>query len=95
MRELENVLERAMILGDGEFIGLRHLSQDVAVEAPAAHPANLREAVRGFERQHILEVLGQTQFDKREAARLLGISLASLYRKLNVESDDDPEPEEA
>jgi DNA-binding NtrC family response regulator len=41
------------------------------------------------------EVLGQTQFDKREAARLLGISLASLYRKLNADSDDDPEPEEA
>jgi two-component system response regulator PilR (NtrC family) len=95
VRELENVLERAMILGDGDSIGLRHLSQDVTVGAPAPTPANLREAVRGFERQHILEVLAQAHFDKREAARLLGISLASLYRKLNVESDDDPEPEEA
>jgi DNA-binding NtrC family response regulator len=29
-----------------------------------------------------MAVLAQTQFDKREAARILGISLASLYRKL-------------
>jgi DNA-binding NtrC family response regulator len=94
VRELENVLERAMILGDGDFVGVRHLSQDIAVGAPAPSPANQRDAVRGFERQHILEVLTQAQFDKREAARLLGISLASLYRKLNVESDDDPESEE-
>jgi transcriptional regulator with PAS, ATPase and Fis domain len=38
--------------------------------------------VRLFERRHIHDVLVQTDFDKREAARLLGISLASLYRKL-------------
>jgi len=37
---------------------------------------------RRFERQHIMAVLAQTQFDKKEAARRLGISLASLYRKL-------------
>ncbi|HYT16073.1 MAG TPA: helix-turn-helix domain-containing protein [Burkholderiales bacterium] len=33
-------------------------------------------------RQHIVAVLARTQFDKRKAARILGISLASLYRKL-------------
>ena len=37
---------------------------------------------RRFERQHIMAVLTQTQFDKKEAARRLGISLASLYRKI-------------
>jgi hypothetical protein len=42
--------------------------------------------VRGFERQHILEVLSQTKFDEREAPRFLGISLASLYR--NPESEE-------
>ena len=40
------------------------------------------EAIRRFERQQILEVLRLTQFDKKEAARRLGLSLASLYRKL-------------
>ena len=42
----------------------------------------LRDVTRRFERQHIMAVLAQTQFDKKEAARRLGISLASLYRKL-------------
>jgi DNA-binding NtrC family response regulator len=42
----------------------------------------LRDVTRRFERQHIMAVLAQTQFDKKEAARRLGISLASLYRKI-------------
>ena len=61
--------------------------------APAAsRPARLREAVRLFERQHVLDVLTEARFDKREAARLLGISLASLYRKLSVERVDGTAP---
>jgi DNA-binding NtrC family response regulator len=35
-----------------------------------------------------MDVLAATQSDKRKAARLLGISLASLYRKLRGESDE-------
>jgi DNA-binding NtrC family response regulator len=41
--------------------------------------------VRLFARNHILDVLARVRFNKRDAARMLGISLASLYRKLNVE----------
>jgi DNA-binding NtrC family response regulator len=60
--------------------------------APAPRPTKLREAVHFFERQHILDVLAQAQFDKRDAARLLGISLASLYRKVNVTPADGTAP---
>ena len=88
VRELENLIERAMILGDGELIQLRHLSRDVA-GVPPSNPVSLKEAVRLFERQYILDVLAQVRFDKRDAARLLGISLASLYRKLNMEPSED------
>ena len=35
-------------------------------------------------------VLARTQFDKRKAARILGISLASLYRKLGERRISDP-----
>jgi transcriptional regulator with PAS, ATPase and Fis domain len=48
--------------------------------------------VRSFERQHLMEVLSATQADKRKAARLLGISLASLYRKLRGPEDDATPP---
>jgi transcriptional regulator with PAS, ATPase and Fis domain len=44
--------------------------------------------VRRFERQHLLDVLAATQSDKRKAARVLGISLASLYRKLRGDEDE-------
>jgi DNA-binding NtrC family response regulator len=91
VRELENVLERAMVLGSGDLISLQQLSADVTTVADT-QPHNLREALRRFERQHLMTVIAETGSDKRAAARLLGISLASLYRKLNVTLDDGPTP---
>jgi DNA-binding NtrC family response regulator len=91
VRELENVLERAMVLSEDGVIRAHHLIAGGAVPAPAARPTALRDAVRDFERQHILEVLEQRRYDKREAARVLGISLASLYRKLAADADPPPE----
>ncbi|PYM94288.1 MAG: Fis family transcriptional regulator [Candidatus Rokuibacteriota bacterium] len=88
VRELEHVLERAMVLGRGELVSLRDLPADS--KAPdGMPPQNLRGAVRRFERQHLLDVLTATQSDKRQAARVLGISLASLYRKLHSRIDGD------
>jgi transcriptional regulator with PAS, ATPase and Fis domain len=83
VRELEHVLESAMILGEGDIISLPDLP-DYLVTAigELAASAALRDVTRRFERQHILAVLTQTHFDKKEAARRLGISLAHLYRKI-------------
>jgi transcriptional regulator with PAS, ATPase and Fis domain len=83
VRELEHVLESAMILGEGDVISLPDLP-DYLVTAAGELAASdvLRDVTRRFERQHIMAVLTQTQFDKKEAARRLGISLASLYRKI-------------
>jgi len=90
VRELENVLERAMILGDGDLISLRHLARDLVTQEEALpQMPSLKEAIRRFERQYILDVLAETKFDKKETARLLGISLASLYRKLDAISAQD------
>ena len=90
MRELENVLERAMVLGSSEVICRQDLTMDAVGSAPAP-PRDLKGAVRSFERQHLLDVLAETGSDKREAAQVLGISLASLYRKLNLGSlPDEP-----
>jgi DNA-binding NtrC family response regulator len=89
VRELENVLERAMILGDGDVIRRGDLSWEI-VGDETPRPTDLREAVRLFEAQHVRDVLAKTGSDKREAARLLGISLASLYRKLTVEAEAGP-----
>jgi DNA-binding NtrC family response regulator len=89
VRELENVLERAMVLGGGDLISVPDLSAD-ATTAPVGRPHDLREAVRQFERRHLSDVLDEAHLDKKKAADLLGISLASLYRKLNVAPDESP-----
>ena len=91
VRELENALERAMVLGGGDLIRLQDVSGDLTGPAGTL-PRDLRGAVRRFERQHVMEVVAEARSDKREAAQVLGISLASLYRKLSPAIDDEPAP---
>jgi two-component system response regulator PilR (NtrC family) len=84
VRELDNVLEHTMILAEGNRIGLKDLPAAI-VAYSENHPAftfNLKDALRQFEKQHILRVLDQTGKDRKEAAKLLDISLSSLYRKI-------------
>jgi len=81
VRELEHVIESAMILSEGEVLTLGDLPRGFLNE-PVLPNETLRELNRRSERQHIMAVLARTQFDKPKAARILGISLASLYRKL-------------
>jgi DNA-binding NtrC family response regulator len=73
VRELEHVLERAMILGDGGVLRRDHLAQEMTAGGPGSAQTDLREAVRLFARRHVQDVLAQAQFNKRDAARLLGI----------------------
>jgi two-component system response regulator PilR (NtrC family) len=85
VRELDNVIEHAMILGDGEWIAAKDLPRGLREAADVLPPVgdDLREALAAYERIHIETVLRRTQSDKRKAADLLGLSLSSLYRKLN------------
>jgi DNA-binding NtrC family response regulator len=82
VRELDNALQRAVILGDGPLVTPADLPPDVAPQPsdPSAVD-DLDEAVRRFEKLH-LERLLRACPDKREAARRLGIGLSSLYRKI-------------
>ncbi len=82
VRELENVIERAVIFAEDRQIGLEDL--------PFATPGmsddvteDLKEAITQFERQHILYALRRHNYDKAETARQLGIGISSLYRKLD------------
>ena len=85
VRELDNVIEHAMILGDGEWITVPDLPRALRESDGTLPPVGdeLREALRAYERIHIETVLRRTSNDKRKAAELLGLSLSSLYRKLN------------
>jgi DNA-binding NtrC family response regulator len=82
VRELDNALQRAVILGEGPLIKPSDLPPGLApVENDPALVDDLGEAVRRFESRHIERILRQTP-DKREAARQLGMGLSSLYRKI-------------
>jgi len=83
VRELENVIERAVIFAEGREIATSDLPFAGPMDGDEDASENLKEAMRQFERQHILHCLGRHQFDKAETARQLGIGVSSLYRKLD------------
>jgi len=82
VRELSNVLERALILCTGDRLTVENLPRDVASRAPAM-PTPLKDAVSEFERRHIAWVLELAGGNRERAARLLGLSPATLYRRLD------------
>jgi transcriptional regulator with PAS, ATPase and Fis domain len=86
VRELENVIERAIIFADGTLItknelpGFFEQRQDTIYAFDARR--SMKEAVDEFERQYITHVLRQNQYNKELTAKALKISLSSLYRKI-------------
>jgi two-component system response regulator PilR (NtrC family) len=85
VRELDNVIEHSMIVGTGDWIRASDLPARLGSSdepAPDGVDDGLKNAMRAYERLHIGNVLDRTSGDKRAAADLLGISLSSLYRKI-------------
>jgi DNA-binding NtrC family response regulator len=86
VRELRNVIERATILADGEFIELRHMPNVLLAAGEAPQPALSLPpgtTVEDAERQLIQMTLEHTRDNKTRAAEILGISLKTLHNKLN------------
>ena len=81
VRELRNAVERSMIMADGNRLTADCLAPEFHAAAGSADPDSL--ALDDLERRHILRVLEHTRGNKAEAARLLGIGIATLYRKLD------------
>ncbi len=91
VRELENVVERALVLGQGEQIDTQHLPPEIvsvaeALSAPAfippAQQLTLIPAVERLEKTLISQALQQVAGNKAEAARLLDISERTLWYKV-------------
>ncbi len=84
VRELENVIERAIIFSSKELITVENLSEYLK-GVPMAHdyPDSLKDATRSFEREHILKVMKKYDYNKDEVAKALEIGLSSLYRKMD------------
>jgi DNA-binding NtrC family response regulator len=88
VRELKNVIERAYILADDQ-IEASHIPADVGVpevelpEQSAAPPLKVGTSLADAERRLIMATLTHFAGDKRRAAETLGISLKTLYNRLN------------
>jgi two-component system response regulator AtoC len=84
IRELDNILERAMILGNDEWITAQDLplSEISEKERRLVVGHELSGALEAYEKSHIENVLEETGGDRTRAAKLLGLSRSSLYRKM-------------
>jgi len=84
IRELQNVVERAVALTTGNMVHLEDLPDDIRRHHPEDDKIVLPVGVtmEEIERLAILQTLKKTHGDKELAARLLGIGLATLYRRL-------------
>jgi len=81
IRELEHTLERAFILSDGDVIDAGAFPDRIIDRDQTPSNGN-RETLDEIEQKYILATLAETRDDKPAAARLLGIDLSTLYRKL-------------
>jgi len=79
VRELENVVERAAILARGPKVTRVDLGVEFVADAPAG---TARPTLLELEYQYMQRVLAETKGDKRAAARILGVSVRTLQRKL-------------
>jgi len=84
IRELRNVIERAVILCDSQRLSEQQLPKEFFPEKPGIAPTAEESSgkLETIEKQHILKILEQTGGNKTRAAELLGIGITTLYRKL-------------
>jgi len=83
VRELENVIERAVIFSMDDIIKIENLSDYIKDNITNyGFPVALKDAVKNFERDHILNIIKSNNYNKEEAASALEIGLSSLYRKM-------------
>jgi DNA-binding NtrC family response regulator len=91
IRELRNVIERATILAESEFIEPRHLPPTLISRGEESLPTltiSPGTTVDEAERRLILLTLDHTRNNKTRAAEILGISLKTLHNKLNRMKED-------
>ncbi|CAN5407863.1 sigma-54 dependent transcriptional regulator [soil metagenome] len=83
IRELKNVIERAVILADDNMLDETLLPYDMQEPQPVKPGQAISSyELSAIEKQHIQRVLHHTHGNRAEAARLLNIGVATLYRKL-------------
>jgi len=84
IRELKNVIERAVIISNGSDLSLDSLPFEIQEAQQEQKTGQLSAfSMQSVEKLHIQKVLNYTKGNKAETARLLEIGIATLYRKID------------
>ena len=83
VRQLRHVVERALVLADGDAIGPDDLPPEVRDAATQLGQGRQALTLSDMERRHIARVLAEVGGHRSRAAALLGISERNLYRKIH------------
>jgi two-component system response regulator FlrC len=96
VRELENIIERAVLMTDGGFINQKSLCLESLDDAEAGQPRELElppildmtplhstKTLKDIEKESICDTLTRVDGNKTKAAKLLGISVRTLWNKVN------------
>jgi DNA-binding NtrC family response regulator len=89
VRELANIVERAVVVAEGELVGARELPEAVRAAAVAHTRRARRPTLAELEAEYIRETLEAVGGNKSEAARVLGISRKNLYERLARDGKDE------
>lgn len=85
VRELENIIERAVILQEGEQIDVEDLPEKVRSRTCSRRSLSLDKAqmtLEELEKEYLISVLEETNWQKKKASSILGINASTLYRKI-------------
>ena len=86
IRELENVLERMVLMTETETLGLGQLPPEIREVRPVPQSSSFKEKMENIsrvtEKQMIIDALNKTNQNRTKAAELLGISRRTLQNKI-------------
>ncbi len=82
VRELENILERATALCEGDFINVTDLQLPDSASTPATEIFGTREIALSTEKKQIVQALTQNRWNQSATARATGITLRQLRYKM-------------
>ncbi len=82
VRELENTIERAIVIGKGNIIQLEDLSLDINGDSYGFEDDTVG-SLEDVEKKYIIKVLGENKWNISKSAEILGVERVTLYNKIN------------
>ena len=84
VRELENTVESMMVISSPKIVDIQHLPQEMRdlIGRPEVVPIKIGTPLEEVEREMLIQTLRATKGNKRKAAKLLGINVRTIHRKI-------------